>query len=384
MIPSRTRPDLDSRRFRVAAVLIATALLGGATTEDASLLETRRHTIELMSQAELNRVKRNYDTYLKLSKERREQLARLNEDLEQDTKDGGRLQKLLEQYNDWLFKLSPFEREKLLGIADPGERADQVQKLLKEQQKQRLARATRGLSIPFIGGRFDIVAPLTSSELDAVLDAVERNYLTADARQRIDKSASPRERHLQILQATMQQVRRERGGGAKVAANEMGLVHTIVDAISNSTIKAQVSTGNPSAPLRRQNEIRRQLGQILGRSILVEWKNELEESPATQEQVEETKQKWLSTSARNAQRHAILEKHLQTEQGRNLIAAVAAIQFNPRFEKQKPVMNWLFRGLSPGPLYRLNAGSRARASNQAATAAARAAEEMDKDPTTEQ
>jgi hypothetical protein len=144
----------------VALVLLGASLLGGATTEDASLLESRRQSIQLMSQADVNQLKRNYDTYLKLSPERRQQLVTLNEELEQDTKNGGHLQNLLEQYNAWLFKLSPFDRDKLLGTSDAGERADQVQKLLQEQQKQRVARATRGLSIPLLGGRFDLLGPL--------------------------------------------------------------------------------------------------------------------------------------------------------------------------------------------------------------------------------
>jgi hypothetical protein len=381
MMPNRTRRKAGWPRLRVAAVLLGTALLGGATTEDASLLESRRHSIELMSQADLSRLKRNYETYLKLTPERREQLSRLNEDLEQDTKDGGHLQKLLEQYNVWLFKLSPFDRDKLLGIADPGERADQVQKLLQEQQKQRLARATKGLSIPYFGGRFDSVAPLTSSELDAVLDAVERNYLSDDLKRRIEKSSSQRERHLQILRATMRQLQRERGAAMKIAPNEMGLVNTIVDAIPNPAIKAQLGMGNPSDPLRRQIEIRRQLGQIIGRSVLAEWKTELEESPATPEQIDETSKKWVA-SAKNLQRRAALEQRLQTERGRNLIAAVSAIQFNPHFEKQRPVINWLFRGLSPGPLNRSNAAARLGASNQAPPAV-KAGDEPDKESTTD-
>jgi hypothetical protein len=287
----------------------------------------------------------------------------------------------LEQYNAWLFKLSPFDRDKLLGIADPGERADQVQKLLQDQQKQRLARAAKGLSIPYFGSRFDIVAPLTPSELDGVLDAVERNYLSDDLKHRIEKSAPPRERHLQILRSTMQQLRRERGAAMKIAPNEMGLVNTIVDAIPNPAIKAQLAMGNPPVPVRRQIEIRRQLGQLIGRSVLAEWKTELEESPATPEQIDETSKKWLA-SARNPERRAALEQRLQTEHGRNLIAGVAAIQFNPHFDKQRPVINWLFRGLSPGPLNRPNAGARIGASNQA-PAAMKAGDEPDKESTTD-
>jgi hypothetical protein len=372
MMPNQTRPDAGWRRLRVAAVLLGTLLLGGATSEDAAILESRRHSIELMSQADLNQLKRNYETFLKLTPERREQLSRLNEDLEQDTKNGGHLQKVLEQYNAWLFKLSPFEREKLSAITDPGERADQVRKLIQEQQKQRTARAARAFGIPYFGGRFDVAAPLSSSELDTVLDAVERNYLSGDPKHRIEKSTSPRDRHLQILRATMQQMRRERGGANKIASSEISLVNTIVDAIPNAAVKTQLASA------RRPLEVRRQLGQIIARSILAEWKPELDDSAPTTAQVDETRDKWLA-SVKDPQRRAALEQRLQTEQGRNLIAAVAAVQSNTHFDKQKAVINWLFRGLSPGPL-RANAARPAPANPPPA---AKSADEPEKETTTE-
>jgi hypothetical protein len=379
MMPNRTRLESGTRRFRVAAILLGASLLGGATTEDASLLESRRRSIELLSQSDLNQLRRNYDTYLKLPPERRKQLDTLNDELEQDTKNGGHLQKLLEQYNAWLFKLSPFDRDKLLNTADPGERADLVQKLLQEQQKQRYTRATKGLSIPFLGARFEPVAPLTPGQLDTVLAAVEEHYLRDDLKQRAEKSSLPRDRHLQILRATMQQLRRERIAGVKIAPSETALINAIIEAISNPAIKAQLTTANPTPPLRRQIEIRRQLGQMLARSILAEWKDELEESPATNQQIDDATNYWLSNT-KDPQKRAALQKRLQTEQGRNLVAAVAAIQFNPRFDNQKPIINWLFRGLSPGPLNR-GAARRAAAANPPA---AKMSDESDKEPATDQ
>ena len=255
-----------------------------------------------MSQAELNRLKRNYETYLKLSPERRQQLADLNAALEQDTKDGGHLQKLLEQYNAWLFKLSPFDRDKLLGTADPGERADLVQKLLREQQKQQSARASRGLSIPYFGARFEAMAPLSPGELDAVLDggrtqlsqrrdrsiAVGKTSLTARS-----TSANPPRGHAAIAART-------RGGNQNRAERNGPRQH---DGRRDS--RSRRSRHNclrrcdrPASPF----EIRRQLGQVIGRSILAEWQNEIEESPATTRANRRDDQTlgWLSSSGENA------------------------------------------------------------------------------------
>jgi len=126
--------------------------------------------------------------------------------------------------------------------------------------------------------------------------------------------------------------------------------------------------------------IRRQLGQVIARSILAEWKDELEESPATAQQIDDATNHWLSMT-KDPQKRAALQQRLQTEQGHNLVASVAAIQFNPRFEEQKPIINWLFRGLSPGPLNRGGA-RRAAAANQ--PPAGRISDESEKEPATDQ
>jgi len=375
MIRKPARPDGRLQKTRLAALLLGVGLLCGSTTEDASLLESRRHAIQMLSQSELNQLKRNYESYLKLSPERREQLARLHDELEQDTKNGGHLHKLLDQYNEWLFKLSPFDRDKLLGTADPGERAQEVQKVLQEQQKQRMARAAKVPWLPVLSGRLDVFAPLSSSEMDVVLKAVEQNFLNDGAKKRLADVSEPRERHLQILRLTMDQLRREREAGAKIGLRENELASTMLDAIPNDAVKLQIPTGAAKQATRRQ------LGQIIGRSILAEWKPELDESPATAVQIEETTNRWLASTA--PERRENMQKRLQSEQGRNLIAAVSTVQSSPRFRKQRPIINWLFKGLGGGLRNRLpgTAGRAGSASKQTAAAKStdRTTEESEKD-----
>ena len=215
---SRKQPSSNapSRALAFGAASSAALLLSGATSEDADLLQAAQHKIQMMSQSQLNQLKRNYESYLKLPPERREQFARLNDELEQDAKNGARLTKLLDRYNAWLFTLSPFDREKLLGTSDPGERAQLVQKLLQEQQKQRLARASKA-PFPLLALRFDGAGPsISSSELDVVLNAVKENFLADQAKQRLSPNLGPRERHLQIIRITMDQLRREREAGTNM------------------------------------------------------------------------------------------------------------------------------------------------------------------------
>ena len=82
---------------------------------------------------ERNRLKRNYETYLKLSPERRRQLFRLHDELQQDAKNWRPSGKLLDQYNTWFCKLSPFRPGQAAEHGRPcSEHAQLVQKLLEE------------------------------------------------------------------------------------------------------------------------------------------------------------------------------------------------------------------------------------------------------------
>jgi len=367
MNPKQTSGSFRLRGLRLSAALFAVALLSGTTTEDAQRLESRRRKIEMLSQSELNQLKRNYENYLKLSPERREQLFRLHDELEQDAKNGGHLQKLLGDYNRWFSKLSPFDREKLLSTADPGERAQLVQKL-REEQKQRV-RAARFPSFPPWLGPLHGSPPLSSSEVDAVLTAVEENFLSETTKKRLSQSASGRDRHLRILRLVMEQLRRERDGGMELRSREATLIKTMINAIPNETVKSQISSAG--APL----QVRRQLGQIVGRSILAEWKSELDATPATPTQIEETIKKLVA--ARRADRREAIQERLQTENGRRFAAIVAAWQTNPKLKGKGQSVFWLLGGLQL-PQANRAAGVPGRTAGPASSAASQA-ESPDKD-----
>jgi hypothetical protein len=313
----------------------------------------------MLSQSELNQLKRNYENYLKLSPERKEQLFRLHDELEQDAKNGGHLQKLLREYNLWFSKLSPFDREKLLSTVDPGERAQLVQKL-REEQKQRLSRAGRIPFAPFLAGRFDEIAQLNSNDLDVVWDAVAQKFLKEDTKKRLSRtSAAPRDRHLQIIRLTMDQLRHEREAGTKMGPSETALIDVMLDAMPNETVKSRITrSGLP-------REIRRQMGQIVGRSILAEWKPELDDAPATPTQIEETTNRFLAVAT--TERREVMQQRLQTENGRRYVALMAALQTNPRLKRQRQAVGWLLRGLPAPPANRQN-GAPARPTTSAAGA----------------
>jgi hypothetical protein len=355
------------RNFRPARRPLAWALLGlvllsGATTEDASVLESRRKKIENLSQSDLNRLKRNYETYLKLPPERRAQLAHLDDELGQDAKNGGHLGKLLDQYNEWLFKLSPFDRDKLLNTPDPGERAELVQKLLQEQ-KQRVARAARAPLLALVNTRLDSAPLLSTKDLDVVFAAVEQNYLREDSKEPFAKSMPPRVRHLEVVRAVIEQLREERDAKTKMRPRETALVETILDAIPNEAVKKQITRGGIPAQTRRQ------LGQALGRSLLAEWKPELEEAVVTPAQIEELTNKWLASIT--PERLENMQQRLQSPNGKKFVAAVIALQNSPKLKKARQPIMWLLRSFPNPAANRANRG--ASPSGSAGKSAAKAA-----------
>ena len=344
---SRKPASLKRRRALCLSAVLTVALLTGATTEDEARMAAARRKIQLMSQSELNQLKRNYEDYLKLSPQRRQQLFRLHDELEQDSRNGGHLQKLLDAYNRWFVKLSPFDREKVLSTADPGERAQLVEKL-REEQKQRIKNA-RKPPFPLLAARFDDSAPLSSNDLDVVVAAVQEKFFSEETKKRVpETSAAPRDRHLQILRLAMEQLRRDREAGTKKGVREAPLVNAIVGSIPDESIRTRLQeSGGPS-------QVRRQLGQLLGRSVLAEWKAELDESPPTPAQIDDVTNRWLAS---NPPIREATQNWLASPNGRRFAGIVAGLQTNPRLRKQRQVILWLFRGMPVPGTGRQGAGS---------------------------
>jgi hypothetical protein len=364
------RRNFRPARAPLAWTLLGLVLLSGATTEDAIMLDARRKKIENLSQPNLNQLKRNYETYLKLPPERRAQLSHLDDELVQDAKNGGHLRKLLDQYNAWLFKLSPFDRDKLLNTTDPGERAELVQKLLQEQ-KQRVARAARAPLLALLSTRLDSAPLLSTKDLDVVLAAVEQNYLKEDSKERFASSMPPRVRHVEVVRAVIKQLREEREAKTKMRPRETALVETILDAIPNEAAKNQITRSGMPAQTRRQ------LGQALGRSLLAEWKPELDEAVVSPAQIEELSNKWIAGVT--PERLENVQQRLQSLNGKKFVAVVIALQNSPKLKKARQPIMWLLRSFpSPaGDRGNRGAGQSGSAGKSAAKAANHPAEDAE-------
>ncbi len=318
-------PPSCSRAARVArslAALLVVTLLCGTSSEDAQLLAKRRQRIAGMSHAEIEQLKRNYDEFRKLSPERRQAIADLDNEVKQDT--SGRLLKLLTGYNRWLSTLSPFEQERILSKTDPGERVQAVKAIRDEQQKRQALAAIDGI------GRQSMM--LEPSDLDALTKAVEEHFLNAESRKRIPEQLAARDRHLQVLSAAQLQLRNT----DKAAAAGQALVTLLIDAIPNDTVRSRILNQSALRPRRRT------LGQAIGRSLVNEWRFEIERAfPAPAAIDAEVAKKLASgTASKRDQKGQLLSKL-----GRRMIGIQLVLRSDEQFKELGTVYFWLSNGL---------------------------------------
>ncbi len=309
----------------LAAVFVVT-LLCGTAPDESQLFAQRRLRIAGMTHAEVEQLKRNYDEFRKLPPERRKALLDLDDEIKQDST--GHFLKLVTEYNRWLSGLSPFEQEKIQSKTDPIERAQLVKSIHDEQQKRQALAAIDGI------GRQAIT--LQPPELGIVLKAVEENFLTAESRKRISDQLTGRDRHLRILQVTLQQLRASRG---ETQGAVQSLVTTIIDAMPNDAVKGRVMSRAGGRP-RRQT-----VGQVLGRSLVNEWRKEIEAVFPKQAAIDAEiarKLKAASSGKREQQ-----EAQFATKQGRRMVGVQMVLSSDDQFKDLRPVFFWLASGLQP-------------------------------------
>jgi hypothetical protein len=301
------------------AAIFAVTFLCGTTPDESRLLAERRTRIAGMTHAEVEQLRRNYDEFRKLSLERRKALQELDDEVKQDTANGGHLLKLMTDYNRWLSTLSPFDQERILSKTDPVERAQLVHQIREEQQK---SLAATGIDA---GGRPAL--SLEPAEFDTMLKAVEENFLTPETRKKIAEQLTGRERHLRILKAAQQQ--------AHSATASQTLVQTLLDAIPNDSLKARIMKQSPRAP-------RRLLGQVMSRSLAGEWWDEIRPVlPKATVIDEEINRRLAMASGKRDQQ----KSQFSSKQGRRMIAVQLALANDDQFKELRPVFMWLSGGL---------------------------------------
>jgi hypothetical protein len=324
------RPPSRSRTAGIVgplAAIFAVTFLCGTTTEEAQLFAKRRQRIAGMTHAEVEQLKRNYEEFRKLSPERRKALEELDAEVRQDS--SGHLLKLLTGYNRWLSGLSPFDQDRVLSKTDPIERAQLVKTIREEQKKRQALAAIDATGRP--------AAMLQPADLDVMLKAVEENFLTPESRKKIPDQLARRERHLRILKAAQLQVR----ASDDPASAAQTLISALIEAVPNETIKNRIMNP-PRARSRRQV-----LGQVLSRSLVNEWSDEIRAVFPTQEAIDAEVTRRLAESL-PANRDK-LKNQLGSRPGRRAVGSQLALATSDQFKELRPIAGWLAGGLPAKP-----------------------------------
>jgi hypothetical protein len=323
-LPSRSR---TAGIVGPLAAIFAVTFLCGTTTEEAQLFAKRRQRIAGMAHAEVEQLKRNYEEFRKLSPERRKALEELDNEVRQDS--SGHLLKLLTGYNRWLSGLSPFDQERILSKTDPIERAQLVKTIREEQKKRQTLAAIDATGRP--------AAMLQPADLDAMLKSVEDNFLTPESRKKIPDQLAGRERHLRILRTAQQQVK----SADDAATAAQTLISTLIEAVPNENVKNRIM--NPA----RARSRRQVLGQVLSRSLVNEWWDEIRAVFPTQEAIDAEVTRRLAEAA-PAHRDS-LKKQFGARPGRRAIGSQLALATSDQFKDLRPVVVWLAAGLPAKP-----------------------------------
>jgi hypothetical protein len=303
--------------------LFTVTLLCGTTPEEAQLFAKRRQQIAGMTHAQIEQLKHNYEEFRKLSPERQKALEELDDEVRQDS--SGRLLKLLTGYNRWLSSLSPFDQERILSKTDPVERAQLVKVIRDEQQKRQALASLDGF------GRQALA--LLPTDLDVMLAAVEENFLTPESRTKVPNRLAGRDRHLRIFQTALQQLH----NSSEPAAASQTLVATLVEAIPNETIRSRILNRPPGGQRRKL------LGQVLGRSLVYEWRKEIEATFPPPAAIEAEISKRLATAS--AAKRDQQKTQMNTRQGRRMVGIQILLAGNEQFKELRPVFSWLVAGL---------------------------------------
>jgi hypothetical protein len=127
-----------------------------------------------LSAPERENLKRNLQEFRALPNREKERLRTLQRSLQSDAKSGGRLNRVLDAYYDWLKTLSPGQRSDLRNESDPVRRAQQVTALLQRQDSAESGDTPRRRRPGFTPEDLAAVMPLLEEAL------IQTGYLTAD------------------------------------------------------------------------------------------------------------------------------------------------------------------------------------------------------------
>lgn len=140
-LPSGKRSDLPIGQRLRSLVRCLCVMLTGLCLSSQAVADNRARQREenltrlsQMSGPERDQLKRNLQEFRELPAAEKERMRRLQRGLRSDAAAGGRLNRVLDAYYDWLKTLSPGQRSDLRNETDPVRRFRQVSDLLQRQE----------------------------------------------------------------------------------------------------------------------------------------------------------------------------------------------------------------------------------------------------------
>lgn len=188
----------------VMAGLMLSAMTVPAFAEsktDAKALEDRHQQVVKMSQVERDHLQRNIAAFQQMTPEDQARYRQLNQELEQDQKNGGHLSSLMQTYNAWLQTLTPSQREMLRNEKESARKLALVQQFKEEQQRQIESLAIELPEVEPPRQRPFGPRPLTTDELQKIMKILLAD-LPTDEQERLSKMPRP-EQYRNILERSV-------------------------------------------------------------------------------------------------------------------------------------------------------------------------------------
>jgi hypothetical protein len=216
------------------------------TATDRAGLMSRYNTIAAASQADRDRIQRNWSLFLNMTPERQAHFRNLHQQL---TEQPESLRTTLQTYATWLPTLSPGDRDDLRRAGTSAERLALVRQFKDEQDANREIQVF-DLKLDLQRWRQFVPPPpyLSPAELTAMMDLLERR-LPAAERTRIDGQVKlPAERFVKVLQVALNPVT----GRAIV---DPQTTRELVNLIADEALRQQLQEAQPDQQRRDLNRL---------------------------------------------------------------------------------------------------------------------------------
>jgi hypothetical protein len=328
----------------LALAMLSVAAMPFLLQAENPQLAQRRQSIASMTQAERERLQRNFERFTAMNDAQRAEVSDFAAALEEDrTTHRGRLNETLRVYEQWLQTLSPHQREALRKESDPLQRIALMRQLVEEQRDDRIE-----IRMGDRGGFLGPIPAISPRDLEAMLEVISGKLgLYLNDPQELEGYEGMR-RYLKMFELLSRQ-----GRSTHQLLGEDN-VQLLLQAISDEQTREQLQTlPDMGRPLAQASLRRTKLGLAMYQAIETELDRELRSrrvSPENQtryfENLPREEQDELLALTPSQFRQELLSRYVETEWSQNRINMRLVRQF---FRPQRPPEERPQENGPPGP-----------------------------------